>query len=136
MLSTLRYFGEYRDWRVVAFAGVLGAVIALAMMEIIDAHSMAAVIGAFGICLVGAASAWRIRQELSAITQGQLDFTNTPYVKAYREEVRSNNGGGRNKNFRQRNGGSRDNRGNSGRDGRDNRGGGRDNRNNKFKKRF
>jgi hypothetical protein len=76
-----------------------------------------------------------IRQELSAITQGQLDFTNTPYVKAYREEVRSNNGG-RNKNFRQRNGGSRDNRGNSGRDGRDNRGGGRDNRNNKFKKRF
>ena len=43
-----------------------GAVIALAMMEIIDAHSMAAVIGAFVICLVGAASAWRIRQELSA----------------------------------------------------------------------
>ena len=51
----------------VAFAGVLGAVIALAMMEIIDAHSMAAVIGwHFGICLVGSASAWRIRQELSA----------------------------------------------------------------------
>src|SRR4029078_1082918 len=29
-----------------------------------------------------------IRQELSAITEGQLDFTNTPYVKAYREEIR------------------------------------------------
>ena len=66
MLRALGYFGEYRDWRVVAFAGVLGAVIALAMMEIIDAHSMAAVIGAFGICLVGAASAWRTGQELSA----------------------------------------------------------------------
>ena len=34
-----------------------------------------------------------IQQELSAITEGQLDFTNTPYVKAYREEIRSNNGG-------------------------------------------
>jgi Domain of unknown function (DUF4290) len=88
-----------------------------------------------------------IRAELSAITQGQLDFTNTPYVKAYREETRSNNGG-RNKNFRQRNGGgrdTRDNRGGGSRDGRDSRGGGagrdnrdgRDNRNNKFnKKRF
>ena len=84
-----------------------------------------------------------IRQELSAITEGQLDFTNTPYVKAYREEIRSNNGGSRNKNFRQRNnggGGGRDNRGNSGRDNRDNSGGGggggnRD-RNNKFKKHY
>jgi hypothetical protein len=46
-----------------------------------------------------------IRQELSAITEGQLDFTNTPYVKAYREDTRSNNGGSRNKNFRQRNNG-------------------------------
>jgi hypothetical protein len=79
-----------------------------------------------------------IRAELSAITQGQLDFTNTPYVKAYREDTRSNNGGGRNKNFRQRSGGGRDNRGNAGRDNRDNRGGGgsRDGRNNKYKKRF
>lgn len=78
-----------------------------------------------------------IRAELSAITQGQLDFTNTPYVKAYREDTRSSNGGGRNKNFRQRSGGGRDNRGNVGRDNRDNRGGGnRDGRNNKYKKRF
>ena len=75
MLRALGYFREYRDWRMIVFAGVLGVVIALTMMEIIDAHSMsagsislalAAVIGAFGICLVGAASAWRIRQELSA----------------------------------------------------------------------
>jgi hypothetical protein len=75
MLRALGYFGEYRDWRMVAFAGVLGVVIALTMMEIIDAHSMpagsgslalAAIIGVFGICLVGAAPAWRIRQELSA----------------------------------------------------------------------
>jgi hypothetical protein len=75
MLRALGYFGEYRGWRMVAFAGVLGVVIALTMMEILDAHSMpagsgslalAAIIGVFGICLVGAAPAWRIRQELSA----------------------------------------------------------------------
>ncbi|MBX3257293.1 MAG: DUF4290 domain-containing protein [Chitinophagaceae bacterium] len=50
-----------------------------------------------------------IRSELNAITDGQLEFTNTPFVKAYRErDSRENNrfqrGGG--KNFQQRNGGS------------------------------
>jgi diguanylate cyclase (GGDEF)-like protein/PAS domain S-box-containing protein len=73
MFRTLGYFGEYRDWRMVTFAGVLGVAIALAMMEIIDAYSvsassisiaLAAVVGGFGICLVGSMSAWRIRQKL------------------------------------------------------------------------
>ncbi len=42
MFRTLGYFGEYRDWRMVTFAGVLGVAIALAMMEIIDAYSVSA----------------------------------------------------------------------------------------------
>lgn len=85
-----------------------------------------------------------IRAELSAITKGQLDFTNTPYVRQYRpsdsREGRDNrgngNGGGRNnRNYRQMSGSrnNRDNRGNgNGGGNRDNRGGGgnRDNRNN------
>jgi hypothetical protein len=72
-----------------------------------------------------------IQSELSSITQGQLEFTNTPYVKAYRaNEGRENRGGNygdyrnkRNQKFQPR-GGS------SGGDRRDNRGGGerRDNR--------
>ena len=64
-----------------------------------------------------------IQSELSGITQGQLTFTNTPYVKAYRMQPerenrgnygRRNNGGGK---FQQRGGGGgprRDNRGGSG----------------------
>ncbi len=71
-----------------------------------------------------------IRSELNAITSGQLEFTNTPFVKAYRErDNRENNRfqrGGKS-NFQQRNGG----------------GGGRNDRNGKgggggkhFKKRF
>jgi diguanylate cyclase (GGDEF)-like protein/PAS domain S-box-containing protein len=73
MFRVLRYFGEYRDWRMVAFAGILGVATALAMVEVIDVYSesansfyvaLAAVIGAFGVCLVGSTSAWRIRQEL------------------------------------------------------------------------
>jgi hypothetical protein len=78
-----------------------------------------------------------IQSELTAITQGQLEFTNTPYVKAYRaNEGRENNRGGnygdyrnkRNQKFQSRGGGS-----NTGGDRRDNRGGGgggerRDNR--------
>ncbi len=63
-----------------------------------------------------------IQSELSSITDGQLTFTNTPYVKAFRpqQEGRDNRGGygKRNGKFQQR-GGRRD-----GRDGRDNRGGG------------
>ncbi|MBL7729979.1 MAG: DUF4290 domain-containing protein [Chitinophagaceae bacterium] len=61
-----------------------------------------------------------IQSELTGITDGQLTFTNTPHVKAFRQEGRDNrdnrgnfgkrNGGGGNK-FQQRNGGRRDNRG-------------------------
>lgn len=88
-----------------------------------------------------------IRAELSAITNGQLDFTNTPYVRQYREIIPNNsrdnrgnnNRGGNRNNFRQMSG-NRDNRGgggnrnNNNRDNRDNRGGGGGNRNNNFKK--
>jgi Domain of unknown function (DUF4290) len=68
-----------------------------------------------------------IQSELSAITEGQLTFTNTPYVKAFRpqQENRSGSygkrGGGK---FQQRGGGGGGQRRNDGRDGRDNRGGG------------
>jgi PAS domain-containing protein len=53
---------------------VLGIGVALAMMEIIDAYSvsrrdvsltLATVVGAFGICVIGAMLVWRIRQKLS-----------------------------------------------------------------------
>jgi PAS domain-containing protein len=74
MRRALSYFGEYRDRQMIAFADVLGIAVALAMMEIIDAYSvsrstvsltLAAVVGAFGICVIGSMSAWRIRQKLS-----------------------------------------------------------------------
>jgi hypothetical protein len=67
-----------------------------------------------------------IQSELSGITQGQLTFTNTPYVKAYRMQPerenrgnygKRNNGGGGGGKFQQRGGGNgprRDNRGGSG----------------------
>jgi Domain of unknown function (DUF4290) len=87
-----------------------------------------------------------IQTELSAITKGELEFNNRPFVK-HRTDIRSEDDygtAGRNnyrKNFGGRNngGGGRDNRGGGG--GRDNRGGGgggRDNRNNNrnFKKRY
>lgn len=101
-----------------------------------------------------------IRSELNTITNGQLEFDSTPFVKHYRvNEGRDNSRGGgfgdnrfkRNNNAGQfqrsnRDGGGgnggRDNRGgnNGSRDNRNasNGGGGRDNRNNKFgnKKRF
>ncbi|MBD0332379.1 MAG: DUF4290 domain-containing protein [Chitinophagaceae bacterium] len=55
-----------------------------------------------------------IQSELSSITEGQLEFTNTPYVKAYRpqQENRDRGGYGRQRNkFQQRGGGGRnDNR--------------------------
>ena len=84
-----------------------------------------------------------IQGELSSITQGQLEFTNTPYVKAYRANEgrdRDTRGGygdyrnKRNQKFQPRGGGAGNNRGNDGRD-RDNRGGGGagNNRNNNNK---
>jgi hypothetical protein len=83
-----------------------------------------------------------IQNELQAITEGQLEFNNRPFVK-HRTDNRNemdDYGRGRNnrKTFGQRNnnrnmGGGRDNRNNGGggRDNRNNGGGGRDNRNNR-----
>jgi hypothetical protein len=84
-----------------------------------------------------------IQSELTAITQGQLEFTNTPYVKAYRaNEGRDSRGGNnygdyrnkRNQKFQQRGsspgGDRRDNRNSGGGERRDNRGGGGNNQNN------
>lgn len=104
-----------------------------------------------------------IRSEMNAITGGQLEFSNTPYIKHRAQNFERDDygrgggrGGDRDRGGRQqsfsnnRNNGGRDNRG-GGRDnrsgGRDNRGGGRDNRgggdkrnsnnrNQNFKKRF
>jgi hypothetical protein len=67
-----------------------------------------------------------IQTELSAITKGELEFNNRPFVKHRVENIREEFGGGKyRKNFGQRNN-------------RNNQGGGRDNRNNrKFgKKRY
>lgn len=92
-----------------------------------------------------------IQQELKSITGGELEFTNTPYVKAFRpnEGQRDFRGGSgkRPQKFQQRSGGGGNNRGNDRNDrggmdrnsgGMDrNNGGNRSNNNNKFnKKRF
>jgi hypothetical protein len=98
-----------------------------------------------------------IRSELDNITGGELEFSNTPYIKHRtpsfeRDDYRSGNTGGRRQNFSSRSGGrDRDNRDMRGRDNRDNRNqnrnnggsGSRDNRSNNgnnrnqnFKKRF
>ncbi|WP_407525088.1 DUF4290 domain-containing protein [Lacibacter sp. MH-610] len=71
-----------------------------------------------------------IQAELQAITKGELEFNNKPFVRQYRpsDDFRDNRGGGgkRYKHFQQRGGGG----------GRNNGGGGRDNRGGKFKKRY
>ncbi len=92
-----------------------------------------------------------IRTELNSMTGGQLEFSNTPYIKHrnqnFERDDYSRGGTGRRQNFGSRNNprdnrgtGSRDNRNNPGRDNRnsrDNRSNGlRDNRNPNFKKRF
>jgi len=91
-----------------------------------------------------------IRSELNNITGGQLEFSNTPFIKHRnqnfeRDDYRSSNGG-RKQNFGSRNNnrdgrnraGSNSNRDNRNRDSRDNRDNrnGRDNRSQGFKKRF
>ena len=83
-----------------------------------------------------------IQAELSAITKGELEFNNRPFVRQYRpsDDFRENRGGGGGgkfkKHFQQRSGsgggGGRDNRGGGG--GRDNRGSGGGG--GKFKKRY
>ena len=74
-----------------------------------------------------------IRSELNAITGGQLEFTNTPYVKAYRERDRERDGryprSAGNKSYQQR-GGRNDRTDRSDRNDRNNKGG------KHFKKRF
>jgi diguanylate cyclase (GGDEF)-like protein/PAS domain S-box-containing protein len=81
MFRTLKSFGESRDLRILLFAGLLGIVVAVATVAIIHFYSMfsdslplvlSAVAGAFGICLVGSISVWRIRQKLSEQNR-QLD---------------------------------------------------------------
>jgi uncharacterized membrane protein YgcG len=66
-----------------------------------------------------------IQSELTNITEGQLTFTNTPFVKAYRHQPEDSRGGrggyGKPKGKFQHRGGSN---GGGRRDGRDNRGGG------------
>jgi hypothetical protein len=93
-----------------------------------------------------------IRSELDNITGGELEFSNTPFIKHRvqnfeRDDYRGGNtGGGRRQSFSSRSGG-RDNRGRDNRDNRNqnrsNSGGNRENRNNNngnrnqnFKKRF
>ena len=79
-----------------------------------------------------------IRTELNSITGGQLEFSNTPYIKHRnqnfeRDEYPRSNGGGRwqQNNFGGRSGGGRDNRGGSNRaGGGGSRTDGRNNRNN------
>jgi hypothetical protein len=84
-----------------------------------------------------------IRAELTAITNGELDFTETGYVKFYRaNEGRNNNNNNKknNKNFRNNNvgGGNRNNnnnnRNNNNNNNRNNNNPGGGNRNNNFKK--
>ncbi|MBS1592303.1 MAG: DUF4290 domain-containing protein [Bacteroidetes bacterium] len=71
-----------------------------------------------------------IRSELDNITGGELEFSNTPFIK-HRNQNFERDDYGRNNNRRQQNFGGRNNRNNNG-GGRDNRmnAGGRDNRNN------
>lgn len=85
-----------------------------------------------------------IRSELDEITGGELEFSNTPFIKHRnqnfeRDDYRSNNNN-RRQNFGSRNNGrdNRDNRNNrNGRDNRtNNRNNNRDNRNQNFKKKF
>jgi hypothetical protein len=58
-----------------------------------------------------------IQTELSAITKGELEFNNRPFIKHRVENIREEFGGGRRKNFGPRNNRNqgRDNRNNSNR---------------------
>ncbi|HXZ46438.1 MAG TPA: EAL domain-containing protein [Pseudolabrys sp.] len=74
MFRNLKSFSESRDLRIFLFAGLLGIFVAAATVAILHFYSkfsdsiplvLAVVAGAFGICLVGSMSVWRIRQRLS-----------------------------------------------------------------------
>ncbi|MFN8250590.1 MAG: DUF4290 domain-containing protein [Ferruginibacter sp.] len=82
-----------------------------------------------------------IQTELSAITEGELEFNNRPFVKHRtdnRNEDDYGSSGGRNNNYRKNFGGRNNNNGggrnNGGRN--NNNGGGRNNNNRNFKKRY
>ncbi len=86
-----------------------------------------------------------IQGELTNITEGQLTFTNTPYVRQHRPSDNRDRDRGGYGDYRDKRGGGGKFQGRGGRDdrgrgGRDDRGGGRDNRNDrgggKFKKRY
>lgn len=85
-----------------------------------------------------------IQSELSAITHGELEFNNRPFVKHRVEDTRDDYGKRSGNNFRKnfggrsnQGGGGRDNRGGGGRDNRGGRGGDNRNGNNRnFKKRY
>src|SRR5690348_7430424 len=81
MFRTLKSLGVPSDQRMLLFAGLLGIVVGLATVLIIQFSSffsnsmslvLAAVAGAFGICLIGSISVWRIRQKFSEQNR-QLD---------------------------------------------------------------
>lgn len=81
-----------------------------------------------------------IQTELSAITQGELEFNNRPFVK-HRTDNRSEDdygsSGGRNNNYRKNFGGRNNNNNGGGRNnGGNNNRGGRNNNNRNFKKRY
>ncbi|MEJ2434735.1 MAG: diguanylate cyclase, partial [Pseudolabrys sp.] len=75
MLQALKSLRSYRDWRIVALAGVLGFALTLALMVAIDFLSvplpllsiaLAAVVGSlFAVCVVGAVTTLRMRAKLS-----------------------------------------------------------------------
>jgi diguanylate cyclase (GGDEF)-like protein/PAS domain S-box-containing protein len=75
MFRVLKHLGQYRDWRMVSVAGVLGFAITLAVMEVIDAYSasltslsiaLAAVVGSLvGMWMVGPLPALSVKQKLS-----------------------------------------------------------------------
>jgi hypothetical protein len=84
-----------------------------------------------------------IQGELSTITKGQLEFTNTPYVKAFRPQPETrerNNGYGKQRKFQHRGNNGNNNGGgggnNRGDNRNDNRGDNRNRHNNNNKKRF
>lgn len=88
-----------------------------------------------------------IRSELDNITGGELEFSNTPFIKHrnqnferddYGRNNRRQNFGGRNNNNNRNNGGGRNNNNRNNGGGRDSRnnGGGRNNNNRNFKKRY
>jgi hypothetical protein len=75
-----------------------------------------------------------IRAELTAITKGELDFTQSGYVKYYRENATRDNRNNNNRNRNFRNGGGNSGNNNNRNNNRNNNNNGGSNNRNKFKK--